>query len=96
MLHLPFSRHQNNGDLVLGDACGTSISPLVRVPASARTANLYVIGVSGKGKSKLLEYCLYQDIVAGRGWWVSFRLSGPSTPIPPDWVFCISICTPRS
>jgi len=37
------------------------------VPASARTAHLYVIGMSGKGKSKLLEYCLYQDIAAGRG-----------------------------
>jgi len=28
---------------------------------------MYVIGMSGKGKSKLLEYCLYQDIAAGRG-----------------------------
>jgi hypothetical protein len=37
------------------------------VTASARTAHLYVIGMSGKGKSKLLEWCLYQDIAAGRG-----------------------------
>jgi hypothetical protein len=28
---------------------------------------MYVIGMSGKGKSKLLEHCLYQDIAAGRG-----------------------------
>jgi hypothetical protein len=28
---------------------------------------MYVIGMSGKGKSKLLEWCLYQDIAAGRG-----------------------------
>jgi len=28
---------------------------------------MYVIGMSGKGKSELLEYCLYQDIAAGRG-----------------------------
>ncbi|MFC2043128.1 type IV secretory system conjugative DNA transfer family protein [Chloroflexota bacterium] len=35
--------------------------------ASARTSHLYVIGLSGKGKSKLLEYCLYQDIAAGHG-----------------------------
>ena len=34
---------------------------------SARTSHLYVIGMSGKGKSKLLEQCLYQDIAAGRG-----------------------------
>ena len=28
---------------------------------------MYAIGMSGKGKSKLLEYCLYQDDAAGRG-----------------------------
>ena len=28
---------------------------------------MYVIGMSGKGKSKLLEHCLYQDIESGRG-----------------------------
>jgi hypothetical protein len=28
---------------------------------------MYAIGMSGKGKSKLLEYCLYQDVAAGRG-----------------------------
>jgi hypothetical protein len=28
---------------------------------------MYAIGQSGKGKSKLLEWCLYQDIAAGRG-----------------------------
>ena len=67
MLHLPFSRHENNGDLVLGRLWKLPISPLVRVTASARTAHLYVIGMSGKGKSKLLENCLYQDISAGRG-----------------------------
>jgi hypothetical protein len=33
-------------------------SPLVRVTASARTAHLYVIGMSGKGTSKLLEWCV--------------------------------------
>jgi hypothetical protein len=42
-------------------------SPLFRVTSSERTAHLYVIGVSGKGKSKLLEHCLYQDVASGRG-----------------------------
>ena len=28
---------------------------------------MYVIGMSGKGKSKFLESCLYQDIAAERG-----------------------------
>jgi ABC-type antimicrobial peptide transport system ATPase subunit len=67
MLPLPFLPYQNRGDLVLGRLWRFPISPLVRVTASARTAHLYVIGTLGKGKSKLLEYCLYQDIPTGRG-----------------------------
>jgi hypothetical protein len=66
MLHLPFLRHQNGGDLVLGRLGRFPISPLSRLAAPARTAHLYVIGMSGKGKSNLLEYCLYQDIAASR------------------------------
>ena len=67
MLHLPILQHKNSGDLVLGHLWRFPISPLFRVTSSARTAHLYVIGMSGKGKSKLLEYCLYQDVAAGRG-----------------------------
>jgi hypothetical protein len=67
MLHLPFPLRQSSDDLVLGSLWKLPISPLVRVTASARTAHMYVIGMSGKGKSKLLEHCLYQDIAAGRG-----------------------------
>jgi hypothetical protein len=67
MLHLPFLPHWNSDDLVLGHLRRFPISPLFRVAASARAAHMYVIGLSGKGKSKLLEYCLYQDIAAGRG-----------------------------
>jgi hypothetical protein len=47
--------------LVLGRLWRFPISPLVRVTASARTAHLYVIGMSGKGKSKLLEWCLISE-----------------------------------
>ena len=67
MVRLPILPHRNPNDLILGRLWRFSVSPLVRVSASARTAYLYVIGMSGKGKSKLLEYCLYQDIAAGRG-----------------------------
>jgi hypothetical protein len=67
MLHLPFLPHHNRDGLVLGRLGRFPISPLFRVTASARTAHMYVIGMSGKGKSKLLEWCLYQDIAAGRG-----------------------------
>ena len=64
MLHLPFLSHQKPGDLVLGRLGRFPISLRFRVTASARTAHLYVIGMSGTGKSKLLEHCLYQDIAA--------------------------------
>jgi hypothetical protein len=67
MLHLPFLSRQNHDGLVLGRLGRFPISPLFRVTASARTAHRYVIGMSGKGKSELLEWCLYQDIAAGRG-----------------------------
>ena len=67
MLHLPFRTRWNSSDLVLGCLWRFPVSPLVRVTASARTAHMYAIGMSGKGKSKLLEYCLYQDVSAGRG-----------------------------
>ena len=67
MLHLPFLPHHNRDGLVLGRLGRFPISPLFRVTASARTAHMYVIGMSGQGKSKLLEWCLCQDIAAGRG-----------------------------
>lgn len=67
MLHLPFQQNKNRGDLVLGRLGKYRVSPVFRVASSARTAHLYVIGLSGKGKSKLLEWCLYQEITAARG-----------------------------
>jgi hypothetical protein len=67
MLHPPFLPHHNRDGSVLGRLGRFPISPLFRVTTSARIAHLYVIGMSGKGKSKLLEWCLYQDNSAGRG-----------------------------
>lgn len=32
-----------------------------------RQAHMYIVGTTTKGKYKLMEHCLYQDIVAGRG-----------------------------
>ena len=58
---------RDRGELVLGRCGPFPFSPLYRVPAQARSTHMYVIGVTGKGKSKLLEYCLFQDIRAGRG-----------------------------
>jgi hypothetical protein len=66
-LRLSFLQRQNRDDLVSGRVGKSRFSPLFRVTSSERTAHLYVIGVSGKGKSRLLEHCLYQDITFGRG-----------------------------
>ena len=67
MLNLPFFQHRNKGDLILGRLGRFRYSPQLRISEAARTAHLYVIGSSGKGKSKFLEYCLYQDIANCRG-----------------------------
>ena len=67
MFSWPTFRHPKRDYLILGHRKRPYIPPLVRIPTSARAAHMYVIGMSGKGKSKLLEYCLYQDIAASRG-----------------------------
>ena len=54
-------------DLVVGQ---TGRFPLVRkyrIPQKARAAHTYVVGITGQGKSKLLEHTLFQDITQGRG-----------------------------
>lgn len=37
------------------------------LPEEERRAHLYIVGTTTKGKSKLMEHCLGQDILAGRG-----------------------------
>lgn len=53
--------------LVLGKSGPWSIFPSVTLSESQRVGHVYVVGKTGKGKSKLLQHCLYQDIVQGRG-----------------------------
>jgi hypothetical protein len=67
MLHLPIFRHPTSEDLVLGRQRGTTFSKLYWIGPDVRALHMYVVGVSGKGKSKLLEFCLFQDIASGRG-----------------------------
>lgn len=59
-------RKRDDG-LVLGRLGRTRFSPLLRVPTSVRSGHGYVVGLSGSGKSKFLEHCLFQDVAAGRG-----------------------------
>src|SRR5260370_17814233 len=63
---LPLFR-PNPGDLILGRTGKFDFFPKYRVRLKARSSHLYVIGLSGKGKSKLLESCLFQDIATRRG-----------------------------
>src|SRR5271157_4840143 len=67
MLYLPILPWRKRGDLFVGRLGRFDFFPLYRIPLRARASHLYVIGLSGKGKSKLLEHCLYQDIAAGMG-----------------------------
>src|SRR5712692_2791312 len=67
MLYLPLLPRCRRGDLFLGRLGRFDLFPLYRIPLIHRASHLYVIGLSGKGKSKLLEHCLYQDVAAGMG-----------------------------
>lgn len=58
---------QRSPDLVLGRSGPWSLFPTVKLPHTARSGHLYVVGKTGKGKSKFLQHCLFQDIAAGRG-----------------------------
>src|SRR5258708_20771086 len=65
MLLLPFS--QRPGDLVLGKTGPLPFFPTYAISSRERVAHQWVIGVSGTGKSKFLQNCIFQDIAQGRG-----------------------------
>src|SRR5689334_14283873 len=44
-----------------------SLFPRVYLSPHEREKHLYVLGITGKGKSKFLEHLVVQDILAGRG-----------------------------
>ncbi len=54
-------------DLILGRTGKYSFFPKFRVSAKSRQYHTYVVGLTGRGKSKFLQNCLLQDITAGRG-----------------------------
>jgi hypothetical protein len=68
MLSLPaFARPIRHGELILGRVGPTRFSSLYLLPPVARAAHMYVVGKTGKGKSRFLQYLLFQDVAAGRG-----------------------------
>lgn len=55
-----------NAPLVLGKT-GRFHLQFYKILQNERRSHAYVVGTTTKGKSKLLEHCLYQDITHGRG-----------------------------
>lgn len=64
-LNLPFLSRSKQ--IVLGRTGPLSFFPTFRLSEQERATHMYLLGITGQGKSKLLEHMLLQDIRAGRG-----------------------------
>ena len=65
---LPFSLNQNRSeDLVLGRIGPYKVFPRFKISQKTRRFHSYVVGLTGRGKSKFLQNCIVQDVLAGRG-----------------------------
>lgn len=62
---LPFWWRKDN--IVLGRTGRYFFFPSYRLAEPDRTTHMYILGITGQGKSKLLQQMLFQDITAGRG-----------------------------
>lgn len=62
---LPF--FQRKDQVVLGRTGRFFFFPAYRLRERERATHMYMLGITGQGKSKLLEHLLLQDILAGRG-----------------------------
>jgi len=67
MLPIPNLYKPKHDQLVLGRWGRNRFFPIFSVSHDVRKFHTYVVGLTGRGKSKLLQNCLVQDIVAGRG-----------------------------
>lgn len=67
ILRLTRLLHTSSDDLILGRLGPFPPFPTYYQPPYTRRAHTYVLGITGKGKSKLLEQCVVQDIEAKRG-----------------------------
>ena len=64
-LTLPFLANQNQ--ITLGRTGPLFFFPSFRLSEEERATHMYILGITGQGKSKLLEHMLFQDILSGRG-----------------------------
>lgn len=58
---------RGSDDLTLGRIGRYSFLPAFRVSPQVRKFHTYVVGLTGRGKSKFLQNCIVQDVFAGRG-----------------------------
>ena len=63
-LLLPFNKKDY---IVLGSVSPFLLNLPYKVLISNRYDHMHIIGITGKGKSKLLEHMIYQDAIFGRG-----------------------------
>ena len=60
--------HNGKADgLVLGTTGRLGFLPRFRISEQVRQFHMYVVGLTGRGKSKFLQNCIVQDAMAGRG-----------------------------
>lgn len=64
-IRLPFLHSKN--EITLGRTGPFFLFPSFRLSEQERATHMYMLGITGQGKSKLLEHMLLQDIRAGRG-----------------------------
>jgi GTPase SAR1 family protein len=69
-----YERKPNSDELALGYALGEDgegeLYQLKGIPQSDRATHFYIVGASGVGKTKFLEYLIKQDILNGQGFGV--------------------------
>jgi hypothetical protein len=58
---------QKENELVLGRTGHSRFFPRFSISPQVRKFHSYVVGLTGRGKSKFLQNCIVQDITAGRG-----------------------------
>ena len=67
MLPFPNFYKSKEDELILGRTGKYRFFPRFRISYNVRKFHTYVVGLTGRGKSKFLQNCLVQDISAGRG-----------------------------
>jgi len=66
-MFIPALLRNRQDHLVLGRIGRYRFFPKFSISPQVRKFHMYVVGLTGRGKSKFLENCIVQDILAGRG-----------------------------